>query len=443
MSHTHTLSSHGAHDDHHHDHHAVTLDRSEIQPAPERFAVASKGLLVAGVASTLVAVLIGALGMGGVWGRHAMASYLVGVMAVMAISLGATFFVMVFHLVNAGWTATLRRQFENVMSFLPIAWVMLVPVIVVDIAKDGLLYRWLSDEFVNNPILKHKASYFFAPSHLAPGALPIFFLARMAFYGVFWFFLTNKLRKLSLEQDITGDRWLTAKARRMCAWALPVFALTIAFAAFDYLMSLDFTFFSTMWGVYYFAGSAFSAAAVVTFLFARLRATGKLRSAVTIEHFHDMGKLMFAFTVFWAYIAFSQYFLYWYSNIPEETAFFLRRYRGGWMNLGIFLMIGHFVAPFLLLVSRVPKRIPGVIAVLAAWAVFVHVADIFWIVRPMVYAQDPGAVVGPLSYVVDALAILGVLGIFAGFVWRQVGRHPLVAHNDPWLRESLVHRNYV
>lgn len=407
---------------------------------------AAIGLLLLGIVLLGAGAGLAYTGFAGAWFRQAVAAYMVGVFSVLAICLGATFFVMVFHLLSAGWTATIRRQFENVMGFLPFAWLMLLPILGYEIAVDGHMFKWLHGDFAGDYLLQKKAVYFFFPAGHDSNAFPAFFVARTLFYGLFWFILVNKLRGLSLEQDRTGDKWLTAKAKFTCAWAMPIFALTIAFVAFDYLMALDFKFFSTMWGVYYFAGSAFSAIAMVTLICNWLLKKGKLQGVVTEEHFHDLGKLQFSFTVFWAYIAFSQYFLIWYSNIPEETAFFIHRKEGGWRALGIFLIVGHFVAPFLILVSRHVKKNLGIMLLMSTWCLIAHIADIFWIIRPMVYLEANEALPPQpalASGVIDVLMILGVLALFIGHLVRTIPQQSLVAVHDPYMGEGLEHKNYV
>lgn len=420
------------------------LRRENITFAGGAGSGASNVLLAAGVALVVVAALLGWQKVGGVWSRQALSAYHVGVMAVLAMCLGATFFTMVFHLTNAGWTATIRRQFENIMSFLPFAWAMLLPTLLVEIAVGGRMFQWIADAGTD-VVLAKKGGYFYWPLHAEAGAFPAFFVLRTLAYGAFWTYLSTRLRGYSLRQDREGGSELSARARFTCAWAMPVFALSIAFCAFDYLMTVDYKFFSTMWGVYYFAGGAFACPALVTLILVILLGRGRLKGAVTPEHFHDLGKLMFSFTVFWAYIAFSQYFLIWYSNIPEETAFYLHRKHGGWQYLGIFLMVGHFGLPFLYLVSRVVKKHAGLMTLATLWFLLVHVLDIYWIVRPMTYANPGNAAVpgmGPVV-LVDVLAIVGVLAIFAGFLVRRVASGVLVAVGDPHLDEALEHRNWI
>jgi hypothetical protein len=398
--------------------------------------------MVVGAALVGGAMVLAAGNFGGANFEQALAAYHVGTMAVLAMCLGAMFFVMVFHLTNAGWTGTIRRQFENVMSFLPFAFGLVVVTLLIELYRDGIMFTWMQDQQASDVLLQNKSSYFFL--NQKTGGFPLFWVLRAVIYGLAWTLLSRRLLALSLEQDSNPDPALTAKARKMCSWGMAVFALTTAFAAFDWLMSLDYKFFSTMWGVYYFAGSAFSASALVAFILARLRAKGKLEGAVTSEHFHDLGKLMFSFTVFWAYIAFSQYFLIWYSNIPEETAFFLHRSQGAWGKLGVLLMVGHFGAPFLILLFRAVKKSPKILSIMALWAIIIHVLDIYWIIRPMTYSEDP-TMVAPSSaaLLIDIAAIVGVIAIFAGFMVRRITSGLLVAVNDPRIDEALGHKNYV
>ncbi|MFO0832046.1 MAG: hypothetical protein U0637_09400 [Phycisphaerales bacterium] len=423
--------------------HHPALRSDNITFAPGAGGGVSMGMMGLGFVLLIAALGIGFSGAGGMPLVHALAAVHVGVMSVLAMCLGATFFLMVFHLMGAGWTSTLRRQFENVAAFLPFAWLGLAVILGIELAKGGVQFAWLKPEHMHNPVLVAKSGFYYWPGHMKEGALPLFFILRTAIYGAFWTFLVSRLRGLSLAQDRTGDRALSARAKFMCAWGMPLFALSIAFCAFDYLMSLDYSFFSTMWGVYYFAGAAFSGVAVVTFVLARLVKSGKVQGAVTSEHFHDLGKIMFSFTVFWAYISFCQYFLYWYANIPEETAFYVHRSGPEWKMLGVFLMIGHFGLPFVYLVSRDVKKNLFLISVACLWFVLVHVADIFWIVRPMTYAGGGQADPMMSGIWLDLLGIVGVLLVFAGFLVKKVSGGVLVAVNDPFIQEGLEHRNYV
>lgn len=413
-------------------------------------------LLPAGRADNLARVLLGLgavlllltiVGAFAISARHAMAAYLVGLMAVLAVSLGALFFTMVFHLVNAGWSVTLRRQFENVAGMLPIVCVLAVPFLVGEVASafglipGGMLMQWITQKHlaaegvIESPyLLDKKAPFLNVP----------FWLVRAAIYMVVWISLARAMKSLSVRQDATGDVALSRKLRFMSGWGLLAFALTTAFASFDWLMALDYRFFSTMWGVWYFAGAALSSLSAVAIIAWTLRATGRLKGAVTGEHFHDLGKLMFGFVVFWAYISFSQYFLIWYSNIPEETAFFVTRLENGWQYLFFILVFGHFVVPFLILIFRpVKKRLP-LVAAIGAWLLLMQVLDLVYIVRPIVYVREfEAANPGLAGWWLDAVGILGVLAVYTGLLVRSIGRQALIPTRDPRLHEALAHKNYV
>jgi hypothetical protein len=266
--------------------------------------------------------------------------------------------------------------------------------------------------------------------------IPVF-VGSVVFYGLVWFYLSRRLNTLSRTQDQTGDRWLTNKAKFTSAWGLLAFGLTCAFASFHLVKALDYHWFSTMFGVYFFAGNMISSLALMALLFALIRGSGKLEGLVTSEHFHDLGKLMLGFTVFWAYIAFSQYFLIWYANLPEETGWFRIRSVHGWETFGTILMFGHFIAPFLVLLFRGTKRSPFLLATVAIWLIAMHAIDVFWQIRPIVYPDKMG-----LSWV-DLAGLLGPLALFFGLLLKKVGQGPLIPIKDPRLTEALEHKNYV
>ncbi len=444
------IAAGAGHHGHAHDaSHEGAMRPENITLEPARASSLSHILLGIGGIGALV-TLFGAYRLGP---THALAAYHVGVMVCLALGLGALFFTLAFHLVGAGWSVTVRRQFENLMSMIPVALAMVAVTLVIEIAlTHGALFRWMNDSIVGEGagrdlLLTEKSAFL----------NPIFFLVRAVLYTLVWVYLVRRLWGYSTEQDRTGDRWLTNRARFTSAWGMLLFALTTAFAAFDWLMSIDYRFFSTMWGVYYFAGAAFSSVPTVVIVLACLQRAGKLRGAVTEEHLHDLGKLMFAFTVFWAYIAFSQYFLIWYSNIPEETSFFLARKTGGWNGLSTFLCFGHFLIPFFILLWRRIRRSFALLSIMAAWAILMHILDIYWIVRPMVYAAELGpflaqtAAGGPVTadpvklgtVWLDIAGVVAALGIFSGLLVRRIGAGPLVPTRDPRLAEALSHRNYV
>lgn len=436
-----SIDAHG-HDAHGHE--QPSLAPENITLPAGGGAILSTGLLVLGLAGLGLTVAGAFMLENGM--RQALAAYHIGVMSVLAVCLGATFWVLVFRLTQAGWSTTLRRLCENVMALLPFAALLVLPTLIIELARGGELFAWMNPAIAgDDPLFTAKRSYFYF-SWLLPGA-PLFFILRAVVYIAVWTFLARRMYWYSVEQDRTGDKSLTNRAQTTAAWGMLLFALTTAFASFDWLMSLDYRFFSTMWPVYYFAGALFSSISVLTLVAAMVRRTGRLRGLVTEEHFHDLGKLMFGFMVFWAYIAFSQYFLIWYSNIPEETSFFLARKDGGWGGLSTFLVFGHFLIPFFILLWRGVRRSPTLLALLAVWFLLMQVVDIYWVVRPMVFL--PGLHEGLSDPVqvsrvwLDVAGIVGVLGLFGGLLVRKVYSGVLVPTRDPRLPEALHHKNYV
>jgi hypothetical protein len=368
---------------------------------------------------------------------HALASFEVGVFTVLACCLGSLFFVMVFHALNAHWSVTIRRQLEHAAGLIWLPLLGLGAVLVIELTSSvftghGVLFQWLDADKQGTHLIEHKSGYLNAG----------FLLFRFVLYASLWIFLARSLCSMSREQDATGDRALSIAMRRRSTWGLLVFALSVAFASFDFLMSLDYRFYSTMWGVYFFAGSAMSSLAVCAIVLSVLRLTGRLTSVVTDEHFHDLGKLLFAFgACFWAYIAFSQFFLIWYSNIPEETAYFVYRRSGGWEVLSMVLVIAHFVVPFLLLMSRKVKRSLILLPLMGAYLLVMQVLDLTWIIRPMAYARAIPA--GPTSWWLDVVASAGCLALFGALLIGAIRSAPLIPMKDPRLLKSLEHKNYV
>lgn len=415
------------------------MDRVAAHPAMAHDNVNLREGAGKGASAVLMAIGAGGIALTIIGGvvhgpKHATASYMVGVYTVLAIALGGLFWTLVFHLIGSGWTATVRRQFENLMSLIPLAIVLMLPIFLFEVVSGGVMFPWLKASLAGDPLLAHKSGWLNAP----------FFGARFVVYAALWSVLAMGLWRFSTEQDRTGNRWLTNKAKKMAAWGLPLTALSIAFVAFDWIMSVDYRFFSTMWGVYYFASVAQSALCTVVLVLAVLRLTGRLTGAVTSEHFHDLGKLIFAFTVFWAYITFSQYFLIWYSNIPEESAYYVIRRENGWQNMAMILSVGHFIAPFLILLIRRVKESTLGLAFMAAWMLLMIAADLCWNVRPMVYAgAAPQSVPGPTAWWLDVVGLVGPVALFAGLLIRRIASGPLVALKDPMMDEALSHTNYV
>ena len=348
-------------------------------------------------------------------------AYLHAWMYFTSIALGALFFIMLQHLTNAGWSVVVRRLAETIAGTLPLLAVLFVPIV----AGIGTLFHWSHPaEVAADPLLQWKSGYLNTP----------FFLVRCAVYLGVWAWLARFFVSHSLAQDATGDTAHTVAMRRRAAPGMFLFAFSVTFAAFDLLMSLDPHWYSTMLGVYYFAGGAVAFfAALIVFAYLVQRA-GLLHRAITREHYHDLGKLLFAFTVFWAYISFSQFMLMWYANIPEETLFYLHRQEHGWGWVGLALVFGHFLLPFLVLLSRGPKRRKGVLAAAAGWLLAMHWLDLYWFILPV--AREHAA--ANWASLAVTLGLGGVLVAFLGWTTRAVS---LLPERDPRLEESLTFEN--
>ena len=265
-----------------------------------------------------------------------------------------------------------------------------------------------------------------------------FFYVRAVLYFIIWAFLGVRLLSYSTTQDTTKDPNLTLRAQRFAPPATMLFALSLTFAAFDWIMALEPTWFSTIFGVVYFSCGVVSSYAVIILVTMALRTSGPLEGAVTPEHYHDLGKLMFGFLVFWAYVSFSQFMLIWYAALPEETTFFHNRWDfGPWSKVSLAIIVFGFVAPFFWLISRNFKRNLGRLQVGAAILLVMHVVDMYWFVMPN-YAL--GSNDFSFSWI-DAACLLAVGGVYGAFVFFRMTKHSLVPIGDPRLERSLHFQN--
>ena len=354
-------------------------------------------------------------------GRSFFFAYLLNYAFVLSLALGALFFVMVQHLAHAGWSVVVRRLAEGIAQTIPLLAVLFVPLLV------GLpkLYLWTAPgAAAGDPVLAGKAAYLNVP----------FFVVRWVVYLGVWVWLARFFFRRSVAQDGSGDAMLSVAMQRRSALGMVLFAFTLTFASFDLLMSLQPDWYSTIFGVYYFSGAVVGALALLPIAVFVLQRRGIMTRAVTPEHAHDIGKLLFAFIVFWAYIAFSQYMLIWYGNIPEETSFFLRRQVGGWGWVGLLLVFGHFLVPFVALLSRAPKRRIPVLAGVASWVLVMHWVDVYWLVAP----RASTSLALPL---VDLAVLVALAGAFLVRVTAVLEGVSLIAERDPRLGESLTFEN--
>lgn len=388
-----------------------------------------------------------ALGVGGLalaggialgWGNQEglLRSYLTAFMFTASIALGALWFVAINHLTNAKWSIVVRRVAETIAAQMPLMAVLslgiIVPMAIVDTHGESpiqALFAWLSDTQVHaDHLLHHKAGY------LNKG----FFLVRAVVYLGVWVALALYFYKRSVQQDNATPEQseeIRSKLARMSAPGMIAFALTLTFFAFDLLMSLDYTWFSTIFGVYYFAGCVLTSYSSMVLCLVWLQKQGRLATWVNENHYHDLGKMMFAFTIFWAYVGFSQFMLIWYGDIPEETHWFKWRFTGDWRVVSTLLLVCKFVITFFVLLSRHVKRNKLALAAVAVWILVFQYLDIFWLVFPTGQDEVPlGAR--------DVLIVVGMMALLAGATARKATGASLVPTKDARLKQSLAFENY-
>jgi hypothetical protein len=349
-------------------------------------------------------------------------SWLVAYLFFLSLALGALFFVLIQYAVQGSWGIVVRRVGETVFATIPLLAVLFLPLLF------GLdeLYTWaVPGASERDALLEWKSPFLNVP----------FFLIRALIYFTCWSGIALLYYRLSRGQDATGDPAVSARLRRLAGPSLIVLALTTTFASFDWIMSLTPHWFSTMFGVYFFAGAFVGFIALLSVAAAAMRQPGLLDTAISAEHLHDIGKFLFAFTAFWAYIAFSQFFLIWYANIPEETIWYKARLEGSWQAVSILLLVGHFVAPFFYLMGRAVKRRGATLAAGGAWLLAMHFVDLYWLVMPTLHPA------GLRPALLDVAAFVAIGGCFVAATGWLLGRQALVPLGDPRLPESLAFEN--
>lgn len=348
--------------------------------------------------------------------------YLTSFIFWITIGLGGLFFTLLHHLTGASWSTVIRRMLECVATTLPFMALFFIPVLL------GMhdLYHWTHEDVIS----VQKAGYLNVT----------FFAVRGLVAFAIWAALGFSLYRLSRKQDNQPTAAQTFNMRRISAGGMVLYAFSSTMVAFDWLMSLDPHWFSTIFGVHFFAGSFLSINCLAIVVFSTLRKRKVLDKVVTVEHFHDLGKLAFAFTIFWAYIGFSQYFIQWYGNVPEETAWYLSRWEGNWKGVSLLIMFGHFALPFLILVFRSVKRNVPLLRIVALWLLFIHFVDMYWLVYPTHLEQ------GPTFSVIETAALFGPMlligGVFLWIFWKRFSGGPLVPVNDSKLEDSIAFVNH-
>lgn len=349
-------------------------------------------------------------------------SYLTSFTFFVSISLACLFFVMLHHITRSEYGVTLRRIPETFGYFFPVFGLLFIPIIIGIFLGIDDFYLWTNEELLaSSALIAGKTPYLNVP----------FFIGRNIFYFAVWSYLGYKLYHNSVKMDETGDWGLDTAQRKVSGPGLFIFSFTLAFASFDWLMSLDPPWFSTMFGVYFFAMSFQVFFAVIILVVLYLHKKGLLTNTIRLPHLHDMSRLFFGFTAFYAYIAFSQFFLIYYANIPEETLWYYHRLEGSWEGFTFLLLFGRFVVPFIVLIAANAKSNMKIVGAMSVLIVIMHFIEIHWIVMPTLHHY------GIAFHWLDISTLLAVGGLFLGLFFWQFRKNNMVATNDPKLAASL------
>lgn len=343
-------------------------------------------------------------------------SYLTAFMFYLSLCLGSLILVLFHHLFDAGWSVPIRRFLEHMAFQLPLMGLLFIPVL----ALASQIYPWMTMDPPDHALLTK--AILFNPK--------MFYIVAVALFAV-WTWLTWNLRRYSLMQDKSGDPRCTVMLRRYSAGGVWIFALSLTFAAIFWMKSLQHQFFSTMYGVYYFAGSTWTTLATA-YLIMIILSRGPLKQVIFKRQIHDLGTVFFAFTVFYAYIHFSQYFLIWNAAIPEETFWYVLREKGSWEGLGYMIIFGHFLLPFLLLLRIDFKMKMAVMFPLVVWAWIMHYMDVTYNIMPVLYPN------GLHVTIWDPLCIVFIGGLLYWNVKRMYLAHPPYPLKDPRLKEAVT-----
>lgn len=350
-------------------------------------------------------------------------SWLFGFLFWLGVAIGCQSVLMIQHLTGGLWGLVIRRILEAGSRTLRYVWLLFLPL------AFGLphVYVWANHDALAadhhlHEAVGRKAAYLNAP----------FFLGRAVFYFLVWAVLAHLLSRWSAQQD---RGWTDATAQRLrglSGGGLILMGLTITFASVDWAMSLDPRWFSTIYGVLFMVGQALSAMALSIVVLARLAGEPSLEQAVSAHVMHDLGKLLFAFVMLWAYVNLSQFLIVWSGNLPEEIPWYIARLQGGWRALALLLLVAHFALPFLLLLSRDVKRNAGVLASVASGILVMRLVDLYWLVGPELHEHGVG------FHWLDLAATLGIGGVWLHAFARELAAGPLLPVGDPELEEALA-----
>jgi hypothetical protein len=347
-------------------------------------------------------------------------SYLLAFMFWNGLAVGSLAVLMLQYLTGGAWGIAIRRELEAATRTLPLTAIAFLPI------AFGMhhLYEWThADVVAHDELLQKKMAYLSPP----------FFVFRAALAFAVWIVIASALNRWSRQQDARADKAIERKLQLLSGGGLVAWALTTTWTAVDWVMSLEPHWFSTMYGVIFMAGQGLGALSLATFAVVRLSRARPVSEFLGGRHLHDLGKMMFAFTMFWAYVTFSQYLIIWSGNLPEEISWYLARFRGGWGWVAFLVLFLQFVLPFLLLLSRRANRNPRLLSITAVLVVGMRFVDLSWMVLP---AFSRGRFV---IHPTDLSLPIALGGIWLALYFRNLAARPLLPIHDPGFEEALAH----
>lgn len=398
---------------HHHPHY----DEAVLSARPDAAigGIATKGLIAGAIGA--IALVAGAF----LDFTQFLQSYLIGYIFVICLMLGCLALTMVHHLTGGAWGMVCRRIWEAATRTFPLMVLLFIPIAL----NIGKIYKWAKPEAVNDPLIQLKVQYLNEP----------FFFLRAAIFFAVWGILIYFLNRWSKEQDqgpVLEPGPKDSRLRTLSGPGLVLFVLTVTFMSVDWVMSLDPHWYSTMFGVIFIGGQGLGAIAFSILMIGALAGSKPFSETVSVTQLHDLGKLLLAFVMLWAYFSFSQFLIIYSANLPEEIPFYLERFHGGWGWLSLALALFHFVLPFTLLLSADIKRNRRTIMMVAGLVLAARSLDLIWHVGPM-FHHTPGF---PIHWM-DVAAVAGLGGIWLFFCARNLKSRALVPYKDPYFKEAI------
>lgn len=387
---------------------SVEYQKKEL---PSKVKTIGLGLLLVGLLIVVLGYLINP--------ERSAYNNIIGLTFLISIAVGSLFFVAVEFLSGAAWSTPFRRVGEFLSSTVWILPLLFIPLLL----NVNTIFHW-THPAPSDKTLIDKAPYLNVS----------FFVVRVIVFWLIWLLFYYLMIRNSRKQDQTKDQYLTKKNIKLSAIFMPLFALTISFTAIDWLMSIEPHWFSTIFGVYYFSGTILAALAIGAIFIVLLNERGFFVKGIHTDSYYSLGALIFAFTNFWAYIAFSQFLLIWYANLPEETFWFLARWEGDWKFFSVGLIVVHFLVPYIGLLSQPSKMNPKRLIFMSGWILFAHYYDLYWLVMPNFFKEEI-----PFSWIELGFPLL-IAGLIILVFYYQAKKNNLVPIGDPKLKRGIDFR---